>query len=31
MADIHGRILFVNRLIEKMFAYGHDELIGQPL
>ena len=30
-ADAQGRIVFVNRLIEKMFAYEHGELIGQPV
>ena len=30
MVDAHGRMLYVNRLIEKMFAYPQKELIGQP-
>ena len=31
MADTRGRMLYVNRLIEKMFAYPEMELIGQPV
>lgn len=31
MADTPGRMLYVNRLIEEMFAYPQAELIGQPV
>ena len=31
LVDKTGRILFVNRLVEKMFNYRKEELIGQPV
>ncbi len=31
MVDGNGRIRFVNRLVETMFNYSRDELIGQPI
>ncbi|MEU4419255.1 PAS domain S-box protein [Actinoplanes sp. NPDC024001] len=30
-ADRHGRIVFVNGQAERLFGYGRDELIGQPI
>lgn len=31
MVDSHGRIVLVNRHIEKLFAYNRTQLIGQPI
>ncbi len=31
MVDEGGNIIFVNRLVEKMFNYRKEELIGQPV
>lgn len=31
LVDDGGRILFVNRLVERMFKYQKEELIGQPI
>ncbi len=31
MADADGRIVLVNREIERMFGYGREELLGQPI